>query len=327
MEFWTDKRVLVTGATGMVGSWLCRWLASAGAQTVALVADWDPQSELLRGQTVQSLSVVNGRLEDYGDVERAINNHEVDSIFHLGAQPFVAAAHRAPRHTFESNIQGTWNLLEAVRSTTGMVKRVVIASSDKAYGTQPVLPYTEDMPLQGVQPYEVSKSCTDLIARSYAITFGLPITIARCGNIYGGGDLNWNRIVPGTFRSLLRATQPVLRSDGKFVRDYLHVDDVVKAYVLLGQRSHEPEMSGEAFNFSNEQPLSVMDIYREICIAAGQPDVEPFIANTVVGEIHDQYLDASKAQHTLGWQASIGLSEGLQDSFGWYKKYLSERHG
>lgn len=326
-DFWADKRVLVTGATGMVGSWLCRWLVETGAFTVAFVADWDPQSELLRGGVVNRLNVMNGRLENYDDIERAINNHEIDTVFHLGAQPIVGAAHRAPRHTFETNIQGTWNLLDAVRLTSGLVQRVVIASSDKAYGTQPVLPYTEDMSLAGTQPYEVSKSCTDLIATSYAVTYGLPVTIARCGNIYGGGDLNWNRIVPGTFRSLIRGTQPVLRSDGEFVRDYLHVRDVVEAYVLLGERTHEPDMAGQAFNFSNEQPLSVMEIYRAICRSAGQPDVEPFIANTAVGEIHDQYLDSAKARRILGWQASVSLEEGLEDTYRWYAHHLGASRG
>jgi CDP-glucose 4,6-dehydratase len=318
-EFWSTKRVLVTGATGMVGAWLTRWLVDAGAHTVAFISDTDPQSELIRSGYIDRVAVMNGRLENYDDVERAINNQEVDSIIHLGAQPIVGAADRSPRHTFESNIQGTWNVLDAARVLGSLVKRIVVASSDKAYGTQPVLPYVETMSMNGDHPYEVSKSCTDLIAVTYARTYGLPVTIARCGNIYGGGDLNWNRIVPGTFRSILRGEQPVLRSDGTFVRDYLHVDDIVEAYLLLGEHSDEPEFRGEAFNFSDETPLTVMDIYKAICVAAGQPGLEPLVLNRAVGEIKDQYLDASKARTRLGWAAGVSLDRGLTKTFQWYR--------
>lgn len=321
-EFWSTKRVLVTGATGMVGAWVTRWLVDAGAYTVALISDTDPQSELIRSGYINRIAVMNGRLENYDDVERAINNQEIDSIIHLGAQPIVGAADRSPRHTFESNIQGTWNLLDAARVLDGLVKRIVVASSDKAYGTQPVLPYTENMSMNGDHPYEVSKSCTDLISTTYARTYGLPVTIARCGNIYGGGDLNWNRIVPGTFRSILRGEQPVLRSDGTFVRDYLHVDDIVSAYLLLGERSHEVELAGQGFNFSDESPLTVMEIYKAICAAAGKPDLEPKILNVAVGEIKDQYLDSTKAHTVLGWHAGISLQEGLSRSFDWYRNLL-----
>ena len=321
-EYWSGKRVLVTGATGMVGAWLTRWLVDAGAYTVAFISDTDPQSELIRSDYINRVAVMNGRLENYDDIERAINNQEVDTIFHLGAQPIVGAADRSPRHTFESNIQGTWNLLDSARVLNGLVKRIIIASSDKAYGTQPVLPYTEDMSLNGDHPYEVSKSCTDLISTTYARTYGLPVTIARCGNIYGGGDLNWNRIVPGTFRSLLRGEQPILRSDGTFIRDYLHVDDIVSAYLLLGESTDKPELAGQGFNFSDESPLTVMQIYKAICEAAGKPDEKPNILNAAAGEIKDQYLDSTKAHEVLGWHASVNLSEGLSKSFDWYKTLL-----
>jgi len=277
---------------------------------------------LMRSGYINRVAVMNGRLENYEDVERAINNQEVDSIIHLGAQPIVGAADRSPRHTFESNIQGTWNVLDAARVLGGLVEQVVVASSDKAYGTQPVLPYTEDMSMNGDHPYEVSKSCTDLISTTYARTYGLPVTIARCGNIYGGGDLNWNRIVPGTFRSIIRGEQPVLRSDGTFVRDYLHVDDIVSAYLLLGERSHEDELKGQGFNFSDESPLTVMQIYLAICEAAGKSGLEPKVLNAAVGEIKDQYLDSSKAHNVLGWKASVSLSEGLSKSWQWYNNLL-----
>jgi CDP-glucose 4,6-dehydratase len=322
VAYWSSKRVLVTGASGMVGSWLTRWLAESAAYTVAFIADADPQSELMRSGILNSVNVVNGRLENYDDIERAINNHEIDSIFHLGAQPIVGAADRAPRHTFESNIQGTWNLLDACRTLSPLVKRIVVASSDKAYGTQPVLPYTEDMSMNGDHPYEVSKSCTDLISTTYARTYGMPVTIARCGNIYGGGDLNWNRIVPGTFRSLLRGEQPVLRSDGTFVRDYLHVDDIVSAYLTLGEQTDNPAFAGQGFNFSDESPLTVIEIYEAICAAAGKSKTTPKILNTASSEIKDQYLDATKAHTLLGWHASVSLKDGLQKSFDWYRELL-----
>jgi CDP-glucose 4,6-dehydratase len=324
-EYWSGKRVLVTGATGMVGAWLTRWLVDAGAYTVAFISDTDPQSELIRSGYINQVAVINGRLEKYDDIERAINNQEVDTIFHLGAQPIVGAADRSPRHTFESNIQGTWNLLDSARVLDGLVKRIVVASSDKAYGTQPVLPYTEDMSLNGDHPYEVSKSCTDLISTTYARTYGLPITIARCGNIYGGGDLNWNRIVPGTFRSLLRGEQPILRSDGTFIRDYLHVDDIVSAYLLLGESTDKPELAGHGFNFSDESPLTVMQVYKAICEAAGQADTSPKILNAAAGEIKDQYLDSKKAHDVLGWHANVSLRDGLSKSFDWYKTLLEKK--
>ena len=324
--YWSDKRVLVTGASGMVGSWLTRWLSESGAYTVAFIADTDPQSELIRSGIINKINVINGRLENYDDIERAINNHEVDSIFHLGAQPIVGAADRAPRHTFESNIQGTWNLLDACRTLTPLVKRIVVASSDKAYGTQSVLPYTEDMSMNGDHPYEVSKSCTDLISTTYAHTYGTPVTIARCGNIYGGGDLNWNRIIPGTFRALLRGEQPILRSDGTFIRDYLHVDDVVSAYLALGENSDKPEFAGHAFNFSDESPLTVMQIFSAICEAAGKPNTKPVVLNEATGEIKDQYLDSTKAREVLGWHARVSLQDGLKKSFSWYSNLLNGKN-
>jgi CDP-glucose 4,6-dehydratase len=320
---WAERRVLVTGASGMVGSWLTQFLVDAGAHVVALVPDWDPQSMLIRSGLVQRVNVVNGRLEDYDGVERAINAHDVDTVFHLGAQTIVGTAHRSPRQTFEANIQGTWNVLDACRTLNGLVQRIVVASSDKAYGTQAVLPYTEDTSLIGRAPYEVSKSCTDLICTSYAETYGLPVLIARCGNIYGGGDLNWSRIVPGVFRWLIRGEQPVLRSDGTFLRDYLHVDDIVTAYLALAEHAAQPELRGQGFNFSDESPRSVMDIYAAICRAARKPDTTPLIRNTAQGEIKDQYLDASRARELLGWNASVSLDAGLAKTYEWYVDLLA----
>jgi CDP-glucose 4,6-dehydratase len=264
--------------------------------------------------------VFSGRLERYEDVERAVNNSEVDTVIHLGAQPIVGAAARAPRHTFETNIQGTWNVLDACRLIGSRVQRVVVASSDKAYGAQPRLPYVEDMPLAGIQPYEVSKSCTDLIARSYAKTYGVPVAVARCGNIYGPGDLNWNRIVPGTMRSLIRGEQPVIRSDGSLIRDYLHVDDVTSAYLTLADRADT--FSGEAFNFSDESPMSVLEVYTAICIAACMADEKPTILGEASDEIAAQYLDSSKAHDLLGWTPTMSIGDGLARTFAWYQALL-----
>ena len=317
---WSDRSVLVTGATGMVGSALTASLVGLGARVVALVPDVDPQSELYRSGMVIRVAVVNGRLEDVGAVERAVVGHDVDTIFHLGAQTIVSTARSSPRATFESNVQGTWNILDVARLHPTLVRRVVVASSDKAYGESDSLPYIESMPLQGIFPYEVSKSMTDLVTRSYALTYGVPAVISRCGNIYGAGDLNWSRIVPGTFRSILSNQRPILRSDGKFLRDYIHVDDVVQAYLCLADAA--PARSGSAYNFSNEAPLTVLDIYRSCCEAAGCPDLEAQILDRAVGEIKDQYLDASKAREELGWSAQVGIGDGLSRTFSWYKRLL-----
>ena len=304
----------------MVGSALTARLVSEGAHVVALVPDVDPQSEIYRSGIFKQISVVNGRLEDVGTIERAVAGHEVDTIFHLGAQTIVTTAHRSPRATFESNVQGTWNVLDVARLNQDLVQRVIVASSDKAYGESVELPYTESMRLQGTYPYEVSKSMTDLVTRSYALTYGVPAVIARCGNIYGPGDLNWSRIVPGTFRSILSGEQPVLRSDGTFLRDYLHVDDVVTAYLCLSEASQSHR--GRGFNFSDESPLTVMDIYRACCEAAGQPGLQPKILGKAVGEIKDQYLDASLARAELGWSARVSLANGLASTYAWYSDLL-----
>ena len=236
MHEWLERRVLVTGATGIVGSHLCSELLARGAYVVALVRDDDPQTSFYRDDIAKNCSVVRGELQRFDDCTRVINAHEVEIVFHLGAQTLVGTALRDPLETFDSNIRGTYNLLEAARRLRATVQAIVIASSDKAYGDSDELPYTEGMPLQGRHPYDVSKSCTDLISTCYAKTYGLPVAIARCGNIYGGGDLNWSRIVPGTIRSLLLGERPIIRSDGQSIRDYIFVKDVVSAYLFRGWR-------------------------------------------------------------------------------------------
>jgi len=321
--FWRGRRVFVTGATGIVGAWLVKDLLALGAYVVALVRDADPQSEFLRSGDFRRAFVVNGRLEDFGTLERAINEHEIEAVFHLAAQPIVGAAQRSPLPTFEANIRGSYNLLEACRVHINFVKRVVIASSDKAYGTQPNLPYTEEMPLQGQYPYEVSKSCTDLIAQSYHVSYVLPVAIARCGNIYGGGDLNWSRIVPATIRSFLQDERPIIRSDGRYVRDYIYVKDVTQAYLRVAEHLDDPAVRGQAFNFSPERALTVIEIVEAIQHLMGCQHLAPDVRNTAQGEIFSQYLSADKAQRILGWRPRYSLDAGLTETIEWYREFLA----
>ena len=308
----------------MIGSWLVKELLSLGANVIALVRDADPRSELYRSKAIEQISVVNGALEDYWTLERGISEYEVDAVFHLGAQTLVNAAHRAPLPTFESNIRGTYNLLEACRRHATGVKAVIIASSDKAYGEQDDLPYTENMPLQGRHPYEVSKSCTDLLTQAYYQTYELPVAIARCGNVYGGGDLNWSRIVPGTVRSFLAGEEPIIRSDGTYKRDYIYVRDVVLAYVQLAEAVYSKQSVGEAFNFSPDRPLTVNEMVTAIQEVMGCTYIRPRILNQAVGEIRDQWLSAEKARHVLGWRPTYGLETALTETVDWYKKLLLE---
>ena len=323
MIFWKNKSVLVTGATGLVGSWLVRELLDKGAHVTAMVMDTDSNSELIRSGDVNRISVVNGDLRNYKDVARATFTNSCTDVFHLGAQTIVGTALVDPISTFESKIQGTWNVMEAARQSQGSVKSVVVASSDKAYGSSETLPYLEHFPLHGDGPYDVSKSCTDLIAQSYGSTYGIPVTVARCGNIYGGGDLNWSRIIPGSIRDLINGKRPVLRSDGTFVRDYVHVDDIVSAYLKLSEVSQTKDINGQAFNFSRDEPLSVLDLYKSISIAAVGKFVDPEIQNTAKSEIKDQHLDSSKAKSVLGWESNVTLEDGLKKTVNWYKAYLA----
>jgi CDP-glucose 4,6-dehydratase len=319
---WSQRRVLVTGATGLVGAWLVKQLRERGSYVVALIRDSDPQSELFRSGDVARVSVISGDLADFFTVERAISEHEVDTVLHLAAQPIVGVAHRFPLQTFESNIRGTYHVLEACRIHRALVRRVVVASSDKAYGEQPQLPYTEDMPLHGRHPYEVSKSCADLLAQSYHHTFGLPIGIARCGNIYGGGDLNWSRIVPGTIRSLLRGERPIIRSDGKYVRDYIYVKDVAHAYLTLADGIDDPTLHGGAFNFSPESRVNVLELVDLITRLMDCRSLTPDVQNTAQGEIHSQYLSADKANRLLAWRPTHTLEAGLRETIAWYREFL-----
>jgi len=321
-NFWRDRPVLVTGATGLVGGCLTRRLIDAGADVVCLVRDWVPQQELIRSNLIEKITVVRGDLRDRDLLERALGEYEIDTVMHLAAQAIVCVANRNPISTFESNIQGTWNMLEACRHSP-TVRSVVVASSDKAYGDQEILPYNEDTPLRGQHPYDVSKSCADLIAHAYANTYDLPAAVTRCGNFFGGGDLNWNRIVPGTIRAVLRGERPVIRSDGHFVRDYFYVEDGAAAYMLLAEQlSSRPELRGQAFNFSYESQVTVLCLVKEI-LRAMQSSLEPQVLNEASHEIRRQYLSAERARSVLGWQPIFTLAEGLARTIPWYRELLA----
>jgi len=320
-NFWLDRPTFVTGGSGLVGSWLVQELAAAGADVVCLVRDWVPQSELVRAQTIEKVKVVRGDIRDRELIERILGEYEIDTVMHLAAQTIVTIANRNPISTFETNIAGTWNLMEACRRSP-KVKQIVVASSDKAYGDQTDLPYSEETPLQGQHPYDVSKSCADLIAKTYAVSYDLPVAITRCGNFYGGGDLNWNRIIPGTIRSILRGQAPVIRSDGKYIRDYFYVEDGAAAYMLLAERLAEnPALRGEAFNFSNEIQMTVSEMVEKILALMGS-GLKPQVLNETRNEILHQYLSAEKARRQLSWQPIFDIESGLARTIDWYKYFF-----
>ena len=320
-SFWQDRPTLVTGATGLLGGWLVRQLLAAQADVVCVVRDWVPQSEFVRARLNDRVKVVTGDVRSQSLLERTLGEYEIDTVIHLAAQTIVGIANRNPVSTFKTNIGGTWALLEACRRSP-TVKQIVVASSDKAYGEHKQLPYAEDAPLMGRHPYDVSKSCADLIAQSYAATYGLPVAITRCGNFYGGGDLNWNRIVPGTIRSVLRGERPVIRSDGKFVRDYLYAEDGAAANMSLAERlAADKNLIGHAFNFSNESQVSVSELVDRI-LKAMQSDLQPEVRNEAMNEIREQYLSARKAREVLGWKPLYTLDEGLRRTIDWYREFL-----
>lgn len=319
-DFWDDKNVFITGCTGLLGSWLTKTLVERGAEVTGLIRDLVPKSNLNWSGFNNQINIVRGDLNDYFLLERVLNEYEIDTIFHLAAQTIVTTANRNPISTFETNIKGTWNLLEASRRSN-LVDRVVFASSDKAYGNQDVLPYNESTPLNGRHPYDVSKSCADLLCRSYFETYELPVCVTRCGNFYGGGDLNFNRIVPGTIRSVLYNERPLIRSDGSMIRDYFYIEDGAKAYTTLAEQIKNKNIAGEAFNFSNEQPLKVSDIVEKV-LNIMSSDLKPKILNESSNEIKEQYLSSKKAKEILDWNPTYTLEEGLKKTVEWYKMFL-----
>jgi CDP-glucose 4,6-dehydratase len=319
---WVDRPVFVTGATGLLGSHLTAELVARGASVTCLVRDAVAASHFHRLGLDRFVTIVRGALEDYPTIERALGEYEVETVFHLGAQTIVGIAARNPLSTWESNLRGTYHVMEACRRSP-RVKRVVVASSDKAYGATATLPVDEGAPLGGRFPYDASKACTDLIAASYHATFGLPVCVTRCGNLFGPGDLNWNRLVPGTIRSALRGERPVIRSDGSFVRDYFFVEDAVAAYLALAERMDRPEVVGQAFNFSDEKPLDVIAMANLVLEACGRPDLELDVRGEASHEIPAQYLSSAKARRLLdGWRPRLGIEEGLARTVGWYRELL-----
>ncbi|HLD06765.1 MAG TPA: GDP-mannose 4,6-dehydratase [Candidatus Nanoarchaeia archaeon] len=322
MSFWHHRNVLVTGATGLLGSWLCEELLARKANVVALVRDFVPQSRFFTEDIHLHVTQIKGSLQQFPVVERALNEYEIDTVFHLGAQTIVPTANRSPLSTFESNIRGTWTLLEAARRSP-LVKQVVVASSDKAYGSHAQLPYTEEHPLQGRYPYDVSKSCVDLITQSYHHTYSLPVSITRCGNIYGGGDLNFSRIIPGTIKSIILGQRPVIRSDGSYIRDYFYVKDAALANMLVAEQLGQKSLHGHAFNFSIANKLSVLEVVNLIRGLMGT-SLEPHILNEAKAEITHQYLSSGKAKQILGWEPSYTIEEGLKETIGWYQRHFQQ---
>lgn len=323
-NFWKNKKVLVTGATGLLGSSMVEKLVSEGAIVTCLIRDWVFGSKLLASDYLRKCNVVNGELIDYELVLRAVNEYEIDTVFHLGAQTIVGTASRSPLSTFEANIKGTWTLLEACRQCASKIERVLVASSDKAYGSHDNLPYTEETPLVGRFPYDVSKSCTDLISMSYYHTYQLPVAVTRCGNLFGAGDLNFNRLIPGTIKSVLENEAPIIRSDGQFIRDYFYVADAVDAYLRLAEALPSEQFNGQDFNFGTETPMSVVDLVARILRTMGREDLEPVIQNQASHEIREQYLDCTKARTMLNWKPERTFDEGLQETIAWYTRWLSE---
>ena len=323
-QFWRGRRVFVTGATGLIGGHLTAQLLDLGADVTALTRDWVPHSLFAREELGAHVSIVHGDCTDFDLLKRTLAEYEIQTVFHLAAQTLVGVANAAPLATLEVNVAGTYRLLEAARQLPAPPD-LILASSDKAYGESDVLPYSESTRLEGRQPYAVSKSCADLIAQAYAQTYDLPVAITRCGNFYGPGDLNWNRIVPGTIRSALQSEAPIIRSDGKHQRDYIYAADGVNAYLTLAQALNtRPELRGAAFNFGSNAPVSVLTLVEQILNACGRADLTPTVLNQAQGEIVNQSLDASKAQRELGWRAEYDLARGLRETVSWYRGVLEK---
>jgi len=321
MSFWEHRSVLVTGCTGFLGGWLTDELVRRRADVVGLVRDGVPLAPFFQSGLDHRISIVRGCVEDYHALTRILSEYEIDTVFHLAAQAIVGVAFRNPMATFDTNIRGTWTALEACRSY-GRVSRVVVASSDKAYGDQDRLPYTEDHPLRGTHPYEVSKSCADLIAITYHKTYGLPVAVTRCGNLFGPGDLNFSRIVPGTIRSALRKERPIIRSDGSLVRDYVFVKDIVSAYLILAESMEDPSIHGLAYNFGTGTPISVLDLVRTILRLAGSATIDPIVLNEAKDEIKRQYVSSELASRVLGWAPGASMEERLGETIHWYREYV-----
>ena len=321
--FWQDRPILVTGASGHIGGWLVRQLCELRAEVICLVRDWLPECQLVSEGLIDQVKVVPGELGDIDLLQRTLREYEVSTVIHLAAQSIVGVANRDPISTFESNIRGTWCLMEACRLSPS-VKQVVAASTDKVYGENEQLPYVEEMPLLAVYPHDVSKACAEMIVSSYARTYGLNVAITRLPNVYGGADLNWSRIIPGTIRSIIRNEQPMINSNGKFVRDYLYVGDAVSATLLLAEKLAEnADLRGQAFNISSETYLTVLELVERMLKLMGC-SLQPLVRDQSKNEIKNQYLSAAKARQMLGWQPQFTIEEGLGRTIEWYRTFLAK---
>lgn len=319
---WLDRPIFVTGCSGMLGSWLTMALVDRQAAVTGLIRDQVPFSQLCQTGYQDRIRVVQGDVTHYKLVERALNEYEIDTVFHLAAQTIVPIANRAPLSTFETNIRGTWSVLEAARRSP-TVQRIVVASSDKAYGAHEALPYTENAPLRGLHPYDVSKACADRIARAYAATYDMSIAVTRCANLYGAGDLNWSRLIPGTIRSVIRGERPIIRSDGTLVRDYLYIKDAVDAYLRLAERLDASSVKGEGFNLGIDDPKTVMEVVETIIAVSDRSMLKPIILAEAQNEIAAQYLDSTKARQVLNWTPEYSLQQGLKETVAWYRDFLT----
>ncbi|MBS2010062.1 MAG: GDP-mannose 4,6-dehydratase [Cyanobacteria bacterium SZAS TMP-1] len=318
-----EKKVLVTGCAGFLGPWVCELLLELGVSVVGLDRVYPDGSRIHALKDRVALRQVD--IESFEGCRQVIAEDGINVIFHLAAQAIVGVANENPLPTFASNIMGTWNLMEAARlqrNSGQKIEAIVVASSDKAYGDQENLPYLEDAPMQGRFPYDVSKSCTDLIARSYFHSYGLPVCITRCGNLYGGGDLHLSRIVPGTILSVLKGERPVVRSDGSPVRDYIYVQDAARANIAIASRMLEDSgLHGQAFNISNDAPVSVLEIVELICKLMGRADLKPIVEGQASREIQAQYLSSEKIRALLGWAPEFELEDGLGRAISWYREW------
>ncbi len=321
-SFWHSRRVFITGASGLLGGWMVKGLLSRGADVTVLLRDGAPQSSLVRDGLLDRVAVVHGSLNDFELMRRGLAEYSIQTIFHLGAQTQVGVAKVDPVGTLEANVRGTWNLLEAARLQGGV--QVLAASSDKAYGDSDSLPYGEGHPMQGRFPYDVSKSCMDLICRMYAYTYGLPVGVARCANLFGGGDMNYSRLIPGAIKAALSGEPFVIRSDGKHIRDYLYVEDAVEAYLVFAEMLQaDPALSGEAFNFGLGERYAVLDIVDHILSALDRKDLVPLILNQASGEIREQYMSSERARKLLGWSPAHDLTAGLAKTIEDYRNVLA----
>ena len=320
-DFWQRRRVLVTGATGLLGSHMVQTLDDLHADVVVLMRDDVPHSLLISSGLVQRVTVVRGSLMDFALLRRVLAEYEIQTTIHLAAQTIVSYAYSNPLETFDVNIAGSYRLLEACRQY-GNCEEVLVASSDKAYGAQEHLPYTEASPMRGTAPYDVSKSCVDLIARAYAHTYSLPVVVTRLANLFGPGDMNFTRLIPGTIRSLLLGEPIVIRSDGTMQRDYLYVKSGVQAYLTLAEDIQKRGLAGQAYNFGQGYPLSVSEVVDKIKALAGLPEAEVTVLSEARAEIQAQWLDSTRARETLGWEPRWGFEEGLQETIPWYRSNL-----